>query len=165
MKKLLLSLFSLLMLVGISQQAFAQDSYSIDFEWDIPGSVTLKVATTFQDIPAGAQSYTVITTDQWASITLGAADGYKFVGWIDPDTQATKTSRYVSMSTYVGKKIKVLVEKIENDSKISLNIVNGLSSLTNVKFTQSDREVSGKLSEGNNEVYSTPVFQTGGVRF
>lgn len=151
MKKFLLSLFSLVMLTGISQLAQAQD-YSITFEWDIPGSVALKVGSTMQDIPADATSHTVITTDKWASITVSGASGYDFVSWIDPKNDAVKTSPYVSMSTYNGTTIHVNVEKIVYDASFNLKITNGLSSLTTVKLTGTDTNLLGTLQEGDNAV-------------
>lgn len=78
MKKILQSLMTLAMLLGITQFGQAQETtYSVTVDWGIPGAVQLKTAgKIIEGIPADATSYTVTSTDQWFSVVVMPNYGY-----------------------------------------------------------------------------------------
>lgn len=117
MKKILQSLMTLVMLLGITQLGQAQTTYSVTVEWGIPGAVQLKTAgKIIEGIPADATSYTVTSTDQWFSVVILPNYGYEFVSWIDPTTQTEKKSTSISgIYKFSGETVKVNLNKVEFD--------------------------------------------------
>lgn len=157
MKRLLLNLLMLVTLSGFTQQAFAQDSYSVTVEWDYPGSVSLKSAGKILPVPDDATSYTVESTDKWFTVQVLPKYGYEFVSWTEPGTGTVKKSNSISgIYKFSGETVKVVFNKVEFDASFTLNVVNGLSTLSNVSFNETGADVLPLLAEGNNTIqYAT----------
>lgn len=154
MKKILQSLMTLVMLLGITQLGQAQTTYSVTVEWGIPGAVQLKTAgKIIEGIPADATSYTVTSTDQWFSVVILPNYGYEFVSWIDPTTQTEKKSTSISgIYKFSGETVKVNLNKVEFDQTFNLKVVNGADAITVAKFNETDANFLALLKEGDNTI-------------
>lgn len=154
MKKFLQGLLTLVMLLGLSQQASAQTTYSVTVEWDYPGSLQLKTGgKIITDIPADATSYTVTSTDQWFSVMIIPKYGYEFVSWINPTDKSEKKSTSISgIYKFSGETVKVNLNKVEFDQTFNLKVVNGLDLFTNVSFNETGADVLPLLKEGDNAI-------------
>lgn len=155
MKKILQSLMTLAMLLGITQFGQAQETtYSVTVDWGIPGAVQLKTAgKIIEGIPADATSYTVTSTDQWFSVVVMPNYGYEFVSWIDPTTQTEKKSTSISgIYKFSGETVKVNLNKVEFDQTFNLKVVNGADAITVAKFNETDANFLALLKEGDNTI-------------
>lgn len=155
MKKILQSLMTLAMLLGITQFGQAQETtYSVTVDWGIPGAVQLKTAgKIIEGIPADATSYTVTSTDQWFSVVVMPNYGYEFVSWIDPTTQAAKKSTSISgIYKFSGETVKVNLNKVEFDQTFNIKIVNGLEAITLARFNETDANFLPLLHTGDNVI-------------
>lgn len=154
MKKILQSLMTLAMLLGITQFGQAQTTYSVTVDWGIPGAVQLKTAgKIIEGIPADATSYTVTSTDQWFSVVVMPNYGYEFVSWIDPTTQTEKKSTSISgIYKFSGETVKVNLNKVEFDQTFNLKVVNGADAITVAKFNETDANFLALLKEGDNTI-------------
>lgn len=154
MKKILQSLMTLAMLLGIIQFGQAQTTYSVTVDWGIPGAVQLKTAgKIIEGIPADATSYTVTSTDQWFSVVVMPNYGYEFVSWIDPTTQTEKKSASISgIYKFSGETVKVNLNKVEFDQTFNLKVVNGADAITVAKFNETDANFLALLKEGDNTI-------------
>lgn len=164
MKKILQSLMTLAMLLGITQFGQAQETtYSVTVDWGIPGAVQLKTAgKIIEGIPADATSYTVTSTDQWFSVVVMPNYGYEFVSWIDPTTQTEKKSTSISgIYKFSGETVKVNLNEVEFDQTFNLKVVNGADAITVAKFNETDANFLALLKEGDNAILRFDQEQEG----
>lgn len=149
MKKLFTLLYVALIALGVSFNAAAQDTYTMTITWDTPGAVRIQVNTVPVDIPEGATSYTVTTTDKWASTAVLPADGYLLdtatgISRSDGTTATVSvnngTKAYFSVSSYSS--ATVTTRKDIPDASVTVNIINGAADIVSISLNPSGKTLS-----------------------
>lgn len=170
MKKLYSLALLLMMIVCTSLSASA---YQFTYEWDIPGSVEIRLGGMSKpaiELAADQTSYTFETTSSFGDIYIYATSGYYLVSQTLPDgtVKPAQTDWYdnryfggrlnsTTMGEYDGKVIHLNVIKIERTSEFTFNVENGVDCFT-ATFQSSGYELS--LSNGINTVMFNPTIDT-----
>lgn len=131
----------LAMMLGLS---FNASALTVNFEWDIPGSVKIQtggLSGPFVELAADQTSYTFETSESFGYCYVYATEGYLLVDATSTDGTKTftpvlpygKTEKYVGgtmNSSCDGKTFKVNCVKIERNDSFTINVENGLDALT-----------------------------------
>lgn len=137
MKRLHAFFALLIMLLFISNRASA---LSTTVEWEIPGSVMLKVDSSsgpYIDLSADQTSYIYTTSEAYGYIYIYAADGYSLIDAVTTDGSNRYTPNTWASSQYIsvyvgqgngmdGKTVKVNCIKIERNDQFTFDVVNGI---------------------------------------
>lgn len=131
----------LMMLLGLS---FNASALSVNFEWEIPGSVKIQTGSLsgpFVELADGQTSYTFETTSSFGYCYIYATDGYILGTTTSTDGSKTlqpvlpygKTDKYIGgtmNASMNGKTFKVNCVKLERNDQFTINVENGLDALT-----------------------------------
>lgn len=179
MKQFYLFLLSVLAMVGIvpAAQAGLPEGHYYKITWNVPDGLELREESyngTKIDIPSGATSYIYSQgLDDWDdhySFYLCATGDYKIASCHDssgntytPKTNYAGTVSYVEFREYYesmsGLEITVELAKPEMDSKLTVNLVNGVAQDFSIKFKGTGRTV--KINKtGINEIDFSSVFES-----
>ena len=165
MKKLYLALLTAVIAAAFGFTSSAQE-YSITINWDAPGTVKIAINNVFQDIPEGATTFTA-KTDTWYSAQIYGTDGYIVsTCTADDGSIISRSTTYstppelrfqIPIKNNHGKIYTVTTEKLVNDRKFKLNVVNGADKIK--QLTVGNLAISS-FGTGENEYSFSSIFGT-----
>lgn len=153
--------------------AFPAAAWKVTYEWDIPGSVLIKLDTPSAqplDIPADATSYDVVCDDA-LNVYVQPAAGYVLTGILEPtegdpvERTPSNNSMYgqfwskfwsdSSASKVEGKAVKVGCEKVVRNDIFTLEVINGAKAIS-ASFAELGYDL--ELTNGTNSVAFNPAY-------
>lgn len=173
MKRLYRLLFAAVVALCTSFAAQAEDA-SVTVKWDVPGSLVFKISNQVIDVPADATEFTFVREKTtWPSLRVEPAPGYVIESgtYSNPSYTSAPTGTvrinntgYASISfsgtQYNGATVTFKTKKLEKDGKITLNIVNGASSIDQIYFVAGNGVPNENISlDKGNATYELPIYK------
>ena len=139
-RKYVCSLFMMLLLC----LGFSASAVKVTFEWNIPGSVELRLNDPSAEpvkLSANQTSYTWESESSYGYVYAFATDGYRIVDGKSTDESKSfnpgGTPPRLSMGFYSsdeGKTVKITTAKLERDDQFQIDVVNGLANIISAEF-------------------------------
>lgn len=165
----------LTMLLGFGFHAQAQDEeepkLTLDIEWNITNGIgKVYVGGTgdsnLQDLPANSDSFVAKNYKTYGSCYIYPNPKYLIESAQIEDVQMGGDSNFrlvpnssgpdyicLDMKSYNGKKLEITLKEIERTTPFSINIINGLTSITKAEF---ESGYTLDLKTGDNDYYYNP---------